>query len=71
MFIETKSDAVKNLGSGPRDDLRDAAYAFKPSERGYEYSFQQYDGTDLFQWHRRSGVYWGPCGPLLALEPVQ
>lgn len=67
MFVEV-DQKFNSGGSSPRDDLRDAALPFKPSERGYEYTFQQHDGTELFQWFRRSGVFWNPCGPVLRLS---
>ena len=67
MFVEVDQQ-LNSGGSSPRDDLRDAALPFKTSERGYEYTFQQHERYELFQWFRRSGVSWNPCGPVLSLS---
>lgn len=71
MFVQTDTKPDRMCGSSPCDDLRNAAIPFKPTERGFEYTFQQHDGTDLFQWFRRSGVSWSPCGPVLVLAQPQ
>lgn len=33
-----------------------------------ETSLQRYDGTNVYQWHYRTAVYWQPWGELMFLE---
>jgi hypothetical protein len=57
--------------SSPRDDLRrdPVAVACKPSYRPGvgETSLQQYDGTDILQWHVKIGYEWRAVGPAMRI----
>ena len=76
MFIEANLSPTETLllsgkDTDPRSDLRKQAMFFRPDDRA-EYSFQQYSGTEYYQWYARAEVYWRPCGPVLTTqqEPV-
>ena len=54
---------LNKCGSSPAKELinRDDIDKYRP--RSGEVSLQRYDGTNVYQWHYRTKVYWHPAGP--------
>lgn len=66
--LKIVSGPMPRLGSSPRDDLRShhLVQQHKPKMRA-EFTFQQFDGTDLCAWHARSGAGWHSVEPVFQI----
>lgn len=54
---------IDKLNSSPAKELSAMDDIGKYRPPFDEVSFQRYDGTDVYQWHYRTKIYWHPSGP--------
>ena len=59
---------LNEISSSPAEELQDRGDIDKYRPKHGEVSLQRYNGTNIYQWHYRTRVYWHPSGPKFFIE---